>query len=103
MKLYQIKKIHKFVKPLQSETSSKNSKVNDREHERNEKQNKSDMSKVDKSKIQCYMCHKMGYYKSECSQTRKLEESCLVEDIIVRADEIPTRQEQKEALINWRN
>ena len=26
------------------------------------KQNKSDKSKVDKSKIQCYMCHKMGHY-----------------------------------------
>ena len=32
-----VKKLHKFVKPLQSENSSKNSKVNDREHERNGK------------------------------------------------------------------
>ena len=86
-----VKKLHKFVKPLQSEISSKNSKVNDREHERNEKQNKRDKSKVDKSKIQCYMRHKMGHYKSECSQTRKLEESHLVEDIIAKSDEILTR------------
>ena len=41
----------------------------------------------------------MGQYKSECPQTRKLEESHLVEDIIVRANEIPTRQEQKEAFL----
>ena len=54
---------------------------------------------IDKSKIQCYMCHKMSHYKSECPQTRKLEESHLVEDIIVRADEIPTRQEQKEPFL----
>ena len=42
------------------------------------------------------MSHKMGHYKSECPQT---EESHLVEDIIYRADEIPTRQEQKEAFL----
>ena len=56
-----MKKFHKFVKPPQSESSSKYSKVNNREPERNEKQNKSDKSKVDKSKIQCYMCHKMNW------------------------------------------
>ena len=89
-----VKKLHKFVKPLQSESSFKHSNVNDREPERNEKHNKIDKSKVDKLKIQCYMCHKMGHYRSECPQTRKLKESHLVEDIIARADEISTRQEQ---------
>ena len=73
--------------------------MNDREPERNEKQSKSDKSKFDKSKIQCYMCHKMGHYKSECPQTRKLKESHIVEDIIAKGDEIPMRQEQKEAFL----
>ena len=50
-------------------------------------------------KIQCYMCHKMGHYKSECPRTHKLEESHLVVDIIDRAGEIPIRQEQKEAFL----
>ena len=50
-----VKKLHKFVKPLQSESSFKHSNVNDREPEKNEKHNKSDKSKVDKMKIQCYM------------------------------------------------
>ena len=45
------------------------------------------------------MCHNIGHYKSECPQTRKLEESHLVADIIAKADEIPTRQEQKEAFL----
>ena len=94
-----MKKLHKFVKPPQSESSSKHSNANDREPERNEKQNISDKSKVDRSKIQCYMCHKMGHYKSECPQTHKLEEYHLVEDIIDTAEEIPTRQEQKEAFL----
>ena len=57
--------------------------------ERNEKRNKSDKFKFDKTKIQCYACHKMGHYKSECPQSHKLEESHLVVDIIDKADEVP--------------
>ena len=48
-----VKKPHKFVKLSQSEISSKQSKVSDRDLERNEKRNKSDKFKFDKTKIQC--------------------------------------------------
>ena len=93
-----VKKPHKFVKLSQSEISSKQSKVSDRDFERNEKRNKSDKFKFDKTKIQCYACHKMGHYKSECPQSQ-LEESHLVEDLIDKADEVPTREEQKEVFL----
>ena len=41
----------------------------------------------------------MGHYKSECPQCHKLEESHLVVDLVDKADEVPTREEQKEVFL----